>query len=72
MELLSVSKAKTQFSQVTKNVIRTKRPVVVRTPHGLVQIAPYELPEEILPAPRGSLKRSREEITLGNTFGESL
>ena len=72
MQVLTVSKAKAQFSRITRDVIRRQKPVVVRTPHGLVQIVPYELPEVIEPAPPGSLHRTDAEIALGNTFGESL
>lgn len=72
MEVLTVSKAKTGFSQVTRRVIKLRKPVIVRTPAGFVQIAPYDLPEEVPPAPPGSLKLSREELRLHNTFGESL
>ncbi len=71
--MLTVSKAKSGFSRVIKNVIRSRKPVVVRAPAGLVQITPYELPEEIAPAQRGSLGRmTRERLKLYNHFGESL
>lgn len=73
MEILTVSKAKAGFSQVTRKVIKSRKPVVVRTPAGFVQIVPYDLPEEVPPAPRGSLgKFTDEELRLHNTFGESL
>jgi hypothetical protein len=72
MELLTVSKAKAGFSRLTRNVIKTGNPVVVRTPRGLVQIAPYELPEAVPPAPKGALKLLPREIELGNTLGETL
>lgn len=72
MELLTVSHAKARFSRVTRAVLKTRKPVVVRTPAGLVQIAPYELPEAVPPAPAGSLKLSKAELRLHNTFGDSL
>jgi len=72
MTMLTVSKAKANFSRVTRNVIKTKRPVVVKTPAGFVQIAPYDLPEIVEPAPRGSLRPTPEEIRLSNICGESL
>lgn len=72
MQMLTVSKAKAGFSQVTRRVIKTRRPVVVRTPAGLVQIAPYDLPEEVPPAKSGSLKLTARELELHNTFGDSL
>lgn len=72
MELLTVSKAKANFSRVSRGVIKTKKAVIVKTPQGFVQIAPYELPEVVEPAPRGSLHRTKGEIALGNTLGDSL
>jgi hypothetical protein len=72
MKTFTVSKAKAGFSQVTRNVIKNREPVLVRTPAGFVQIVPYDLPEEIQPAPPGSLQLTREELALHNTFGESL
>jgi hypothetical protein len=73
MEMLTVSKAKAGFSRVTRKVIKTRKPVLVRTPAGFVQIAPYDFPEEVPEAPRGSLgKFTAEQYRLYNTFGESL
>jgi hypothetical protein len=73
MDMLTVSKAKAGFSRVTRRVIKTRQPVVVRTPAGFVQIVPYDLPEEVPPAPPGTLgKYTDEEYRLANSFGESL
>lgn len=73
METVTVSKAKAGFSQLTRRVIKSRRPVIVRTPAGFVQIAPYDLPEEVPPAPRGSLgKFTTDELRLHNSFGDSL
>jgi len=73
MQILTVSKAKSGFSRVARGVIKSRKPVVVRTPAGFVQIAPYDLPEEVPPAPRGSVGRlTRRELWLHNHFGESL
>ncbi|MDO8586392.1 MAG: hypothetical protein Q7T82_05070 [Armatimonadota bacterium] len=73
MDMLTVSKAKAGFSRVTRRVIKTRQPVVVRTPAGLVQIAPYDLPEEVPPAPPGALgKYTEAQYRFANTFGESL
>lgn len=71
MILLTVSKAKAQFSGIARNVVRSKKPVIVRVPNGFIQIAPYELPEEVPAAPSGSLKLLPRELSLHNTFGES-
>ena len=69
--MLTVSKAKSGFSKLARGVIKSRKPVVVRTPAGFVQIAPYELPEEIPPAPRGAVgKLTRHKLWLHNHFGE--
>lgn len=71
--MLTVSKAKAGFSKVTRKVIKSGKPVIVRTPAGFVQIAPYELPEEVPPAPRGSIGSfTPEQYRMLNTFGDSL
>lgn len=73
METLTVSKAKAGFSRVTRKVIKSRQPVLVRTPAGFVQIAPYDLPEEVPPAPRGSLgKFTKEQYWMHNNFGETF
>ena len=72
MDMLTVSKAKAGFSRVTRRVIKTRQPVLVRTPAGFVQIVPYDLPEEVPAAAPGALKLTRAELKLHNTFGESL
>lgn len=72
MEMLTVSKAKAGFSKVTRSVIKNRRPVIIRTPAGFVQIVPYDLPEEVPPAKPGALKLTTRELNLHNTFGDSL
>ena len=72
MKPLNVSKAKAQFSGIARDVVRSKKPVIVRVPDGFIQIAPYELPAEIPAMPKGSLKLLTREIALHNTFGESI
>ncbi len=72
MDMLTVSKAKAGFSRVTRRVIKTRQPVVVRTPAGFVQIVPYDLPEEVPAAAVGTLRLTREELKLHNTFGDAL
>jgi hypothetical protein len=72
MNMLTVSKAKAGFSGIAREVIHTKKPVIVRVPHGFIQIAPYELPEEVAPARKGSIKRLLREVTLGNSLGDTL
>jgi hypothetical protein len=70
--MLTVSKAKAKFSGIARKVVRSRKPVIVRVPDGFIQIAPYELPEEVPPFPTGSLKLLPREVELHNTFGESL
>jgi hypothetical protein len=72
MQMLTVSVAKAKFSGIARNVVRSKKPVIVRVPNGFIQIAPYELPAEVAPFPAGSLKLLPRELTLHNTLGESL
>jgi hypothetical protein len=72
MKLLTVSKAKAQFSGIARNVVRSKKPVIVRVPDGFIQIAPYELPAEVPAVPKGNLKLLPRELALHNTFGESI
>lgn len=72
MKTLTVSKAKAQFSGVARRVIRTKEPVLVKTPAGFVQIVPFDVPDFVPPASRGSISRTAREIALGNTLGDTL
>ena len=72
MEMLNVSKAKAQFSGIARKVVRSRKPVIVRVPDGFVQIAPYELPQEVPAFPKGSLELLVRETELHNTFGETL
>ncbi len=71
MTTLNVSKAKAQFSSVMRRVIRTKQPILISTPHGYVQIVPYDLPDYVPPAPPGALgSYTKEELDLSNNCGE--
>jgi len=72
MTTLTVSKAKAGFSGIARRVIKTKQPVMVKTPTGYVQIIPFDAPEFVPPAERGWYKPTAEELHLANTFGESL
>lgn len=72
VDMLTVSIAKAKFSGIARKVVRSKKPVIVRVPNGFIQIAPYALPEEITPAPKGSIHRLTAEIELGNTLGDSF
>jgi hypothetical protein len=72
MTMLTVSKAKAQFSGIARKVVRSRKPVIVRVPDGFIQIAPYELPQEVPAFPKGSLNLLARESELHNTFGEAL
>jgi hypothetical protein len=69
---LTVTKARASFSRFTRGVLKTRQPVLVRTPKGMVQIAPYDLADAVPPAPAGVLRHTDREIELSNTFGETL
>lgn len=71
MTTFTVSKAKAGFSGIARRVIKTKKPVIVKTPTGFVQIIPFEVPEYVPAAEVGWYKPTQEEINLANTFGES-
>ncbi|MFA6961881.1 MAG: hypothetical protein WC205_14090 [Opitutaceae bacterium] len=72
MTTLTVSKAKAQFSGIARKVIKTKQPVMVKTPTGYVQIVPFDVPEYVPPSEKGDYIYSDESIRLANTFGETL
>lgn len=71
-QMLNVSTAKTNFSGITKKVLASRKPVIVRVPNGFVQIAPYELPEEVPAFPAGSLRLLPAELAMHNSVGETL
>jgi hypothetical protein len=72
MQTLNVSKAKSQFSGIARRVIRTRESVIIKTPAGYVQIVPFDVPDFVPPAERGSIKLTEREIALANTLGETL
>ena len=69
---LTISEAKATFSGVARRVIKTKNPVLVRTPAGYVQIVPFDMPEYVPPSKSGDFDFSDAHIKLSNTFGETL
>jgi len=72
MQTLNVSKAKSQFSGIARRVIKSRESVIVRTPAGYVQIVPFDVPDFVPPAKKGSIKLTEREIALANTLGETL
>jgi hypothetical protein len=72
VKMLTVSKAKANFSGIARNIARFMKPVIVRVSNGFIQIAPFALPAEVPPFQPGSLKLLPREVDLHNTFGKSL
>jgi hypothetical protein len=72
MQTFNVSKAKSQFSGIARRVIRTRESVIVKTPAGYVQIVPFDVPDFVPPAEKGSIKLTEREIALANALGETL
>ena len=72
MQTLNVSKAKSQFSGIARRVIRTRESVIVKTPAGYVQIVPFDVPDFVPPAEKGSIKLTEREIAVANSLGETL
>ena len=72
MKTITVSKAKAQFSGIARRVVKTKQPVMISTPTGMVQLIPWDLPSMIEPFGAGSIKMTDQEIRLANSFGESF
>ena len=72
MQTLNVSKAKSQFSGIARRVIRTRDSVIVKTPAGYVQIVPFDVPDFVPPAEKGSIKLTEREIAVANSLGETL
>jgi hypothetical protein len=72
MKTLNVSRAKAQFSGIARKVIKTRETVIVKTPSGYVQIVPFDVPDFVSPAAKGSIRLTDEEIDLANTMGDTL
>jgi len=72
MKTITVTKAKAQFSGIARRVVRTKEPVTIATPTGLVQLIPWDLPAVIEPFAPGTIRMTPEEIRLANTFGDTF
>ncbi len=72
MKTLNVSRAKAGFSGIARRVIKSREPVLVKTPTGYVQIVPFDVPEFVPPAEAGSIRLTDREVALANTLGETL
>ena len=72
MKTITVSKAKAQFSGIARRVVKTKEPVMISTPTGMVQLIPWDLPSMVEPFAAGVVKMTDDEIRLANSFGESF
>lgn len=69
---MNVSRTKAGFSGIARRVIKTREPVIVKTPAGYVQIVPFDVPDFVPPAEKGSIQLTAREIELANQVGESL
>lgn len=72
MKTLNVSRAKAGFSGIARRVIKTREAAIVKTPAGYVQIVPFDVPEFVPPAEKGSIQLTAREIELANKLGETL
>jgi hypothetical protein len=72
MKTLNVSRAKAQFSGIARRVIKNRESVLVKTPTGYVQIVPFDAPEFVEPAEKGTIQLTEREIQLANRLGESM
>jgi hypothetical protein len=72
MKTITVSKAKAQFSGIARRVVRTKEPVTISTPAGLVQLIPWDLPAVVEPFMPDKIHMTDEEMRLANTLGETI
>ena len=70
--VLTISKARATFSGLARKVIKTKNPILVRTPAGYVQIVPFDMPEYVPPSKPGDFDFSDAHINLSNAFGDTL
>ena len=72
MKTLNVSRAKAGFSGIARRVIKTRESAIVKTPTGYVQIVPFDVPDFVPPAEKGSIRLTDREVELANRLGESL
>ena len=72
VKTMNVSRTKAGFSGIARRVIKTREPVIVKTPAGYVQIVPFDVPEFVPPAEKGTIQFTDREIDLANKLGESL
>ena len=72
MKTITVSKAKAHFSGIARRVVKTKKPITISTPTGLVQLIPWDLPAVVEPFAPGTIRMTEEEIRLANSFGDAF
>lgn len=72
MKAMNVSRTKAGFSCIARRVIKPREPVIVKKPGGDVQIVPFDVPEFVPPAGKGSIRLTAREIELANRPGEAL
>jgi len=72
VKALTSAKARATLGSIARDVLLSKKPVIVRTGHGLIQITPFECSREMASQRGWSLHLLPRELELHNTFGESL
>jgi len=72
VKALTIAKARATLGSIARDVLLSKKPVIVRTSDGLIQITQFE-PSRERAAQRGrSLHLLPRELELHNRFGDSL
>jgi len=72
VKALTINEAKATLGTIARDVFRSKKPVIVRTSDGFIQIAPYRPSGERTAVRVGSLNLLPRELELHNTFGDAL
>jgi hypothetical protein len=69
---LTINEAKATLGRNARGVLRSKKPVIVRTGDGFIQIVSYKRSGERTAPWVGSPGLLPRELELHNTFGDSL
>jgi hypothetical protein len=72
VKTLTIAKARATLDSIAHDVLLSKKPVVVRTGDGLIQITPFERSRKMAAQPGLRLHLLPRELELHNTFGDSV
>jgi len=72
VKALTFAEARDTLGSIARDVLHSKRPVIVRTRYGFIKIAPYEGPNRRTAKSSGRLRLLPCELELHNSFGDSL